>query len=147
MRNSFKTLSVFSLLLLATVASIAQTSVEKHHHLLSMHHQKAQDDHNNVAQHKTAKPEFRRKEAKDARIHIDAARATHREMLKTDTPEKSATAQEHHKALAKYHEEAAKHNDALNKELSKPDPDEQKVQEHINAVKQSLDEAEKENQA
>ena len=138
---------IFCLLLFTIVSSFAQTSQKEHHHLLSLHHKKAQDDHHNVALHKTSTAEFRRKEAIDAGMSISAARATHHDMLKTDTPEKSKVIRKHHRKLSSYHKEAVKHNAALSRQLAKPDPDEKKVQAHIDAVNRSLDNAEQENQS
>ncbi|MDB5272069.1 MAG: hypothetical protein JWO58_436 [Chitinophagaceae bacterium] len=131
--------------LLFSFSTFAQT--ESPHHLLSKHHKKAQDDNSNVALHKTEKAEFRRKEALASGMSIADARATHRDMISKETTSKSKVRKEHHKALSKHHSKAAKHNQELAKELSKPSPDEQKVQEHIEGVKRSLDQAEQDNQA
>lgn len=146
MKNSIKIVPILFLLFVTVGSSFAQSASKEHQHLLSLHHKKAQDDHDNVAQHKTAKPSFRRMEAKDARISINAARATHREMLK-ETPEQTPANRQHHKKMASLHKKAIKHNDALDRELTKDTPDEQKVQAHIDAVKHSLVLAEKENQS
>jgi hypothetical protein len=129
-----------------TNVGLSQT-VDDEHKALTAHHEKAKKHADAIATGEAKTKAEQVKHAEEATESLEKAKKSHT-ALKSAIPAKhKEAAKMHHATIERHHAEATKHSAALNAELKKASPVEKMVKEHAKNLSESVDKAEKENQA